>query len=48
MIIELLQIKENNYIFVNIKYFSGNQNEFIMIRKQILLIINRFKNMDYL
>ena len=44
MIIELLQIKGNNYIFVNIKYFSGNQNEFIMIRKQILLIINRFKN----
>ena len=46
MIIELLQIKENNYIYVNIKYFSGNQNEFVMIRKQILLIINRFKNMD--
>ena len=44
LIIELLQLKRNNSIFVQIKYFSGNQKEFLYIRKQILAIIQNFKN----
>ena len=44
IIIELLQIKRNNSIFVQIKYFSGNQKEFLYLRKQILGIIHNFKN----
>ena len=44
LIIELLQIKSNKSIFVQIKYFSGNQKEFLCIRKQILGIIHNFKN----
>ena len=44
LIIELLKIKRNNSIFVQIKYFSGNQKEFLYIRKQILGIIHNFKN----
>lgn len=44
LIIELLQIKENNYVFMKIKCFSGNQKEFVTIRKKILGIINNNKN----
>jgi len=44
LIIELLQIKENNFIFLKIKCFSGNQKEFVSIRKKILGIINNIKN----
>ena len=44
LIIELLKIKRNNSIFVQIKYFSGNQKEFLYLRKQILGIIHNFKN----
>ena len=45
MIVELLQIKGSNFILVHMKYYSGNQDEFAMIKKQILSILNRFKNM---
>ena len=45
IIIELLQIKENNnLIFIRMKCFSGNQKEYLIIRKQILGIINNLKN----
>jgi hypothetical protein len=44
LIIELLQIKENNFVFLKINCFSGNQKEFVIIRKKILGIINNFKN----
>ena len=45
IIIELLQIKENNnLIFIHMKCFSGNQKEYLLIRKQILGIINNLKN----
>ena len=46
IIIELYQIKGNNYIFVQMKCFSGNQKDFLNIRKQILGIINHFKSID--
>jgi hypothetical protein len=45
MIVELLQIKGTNFILVHMKYYSGNQDEFAIIKKQILSILNRFKNM---
>ena len=44
MIIELLQIKGSNYILVYMKYNCGIQEEFSMMRKQILTILNRFRN----
>ena len=44
MIIELLQIKGSNYILVHLKYCSGIQEEFTMMRKQILTILNHFRN----
>jgi hypothetical protein len=40
LIIELSQIKGNNNILVQMKCTSGNQKEFIKVRKQILGIIN--------
>jgi hypothetical protein len=44
LIIELFQIKENNFVFIKIKCFSGNQKDFVIIRKKILGIINNVKN----
>ena len=44
IIIELLQIKGNNNIFVHMKCLSGSQKEYLIVRKQILDIINNFKN----
>jgi len=41
-IIKLSQIKGNNKILVQMKCTSGNQNEFIRTRKQILGIINTY------
>ena len=41
-IIELLQIKGNNNILLQMKFTSGNQKEFISIRNQILGIINSY------
>ena len=46
IIIELLQIKGNERIFVQMKCFSGSQKEFLFIRKQILGIINNYKNIN--
>ena len=46
IIIELLKIKGNDLIFVKMKCFSGNQKEFLFIRKKILGIINSFKNIN--
>ena len=37
MIVELLQIKGTNFILVHMKYYSGNQDEFAIIKKQIHL-----------
>ena len=45
MIVELLQIKRSNFVFVHMKYYSWNQDEFAMIQKQILTILNIFKIM---
>ena len=44
IMIELLMIKGNNSIFIQMKFFSGNQNEYKAIRSQILGIIKNFKN----
>ena len=43
IIIELMRIKENNYVYVSIKYISGNKKDFINIKKQIWDIINNKK-----
>ena len=44
ILIELLKLKENNFIFVKMRLISGSQKDFMLIRKQILDIIHNYKN----
>ena len=48
IIIELSQIKGTNFIFVHMKFFSGNQKDFFKLRNQILGIIHNYQNISLL